>query len=466
MRPCLPLLSAVAALALAAPLAAAQDSRELDAADGSQHVSIPSTRLSDPSTIERYRAALGELEGMHGASLAATGAELISLHQAAVPESTASPRLVVDGPPEIECPNAAFASIQAAVAAAPPGGTIKVCPGQYNESVVVQKPLTLTAPRQMGRATRCPSDAATDPTRYAIVDSPGFGDGLRLQADGIVLEGFVAQGNLRGIVTDPAFSGYLIRHTIAQNNTIGITFRSSGALESTVERSCLRGASVALNSFVLRRAQVEGNEVTHNGFGMALVNSTDVGVIHNDVSDSSGTGVFISLGTNVSLLRNHVARSGAGLVHASSTGVIASNLIEHAADIGISLLSDRDVRVRFNHVRESGVGVRLLNADGNTLRGNEIRRSDRDGVVLVNSDANALGNNLSRDNGADGLHVTSQSSGNAITRNTLLGNDGFDCYDDTVGAGTAGTANFWIANVGRTENRPGLCRGPDGLPGP
>jgi hypothetical protein len=33
-----------------------------------------------------------------------------------------------------------------------------------------------------------------------------------------------------------------------------------------------------------------------------------------------------------------------------------------------------------------------------------------------------------------------------------------DCHDDSVGLGTAGTANLWIKNHGRTENRPGLCK--------
>jgi hypothetical protein len=33
-----------------------------------------------------------------------------------------------------------------------------------------------------------------------------------------------------------------------------------------------------------------------------------------------------------------------------------------------------------------------------------------------------------------------------------------DCFDDTTGTATAGTANFWINDFGFTENRPGLCK--------
>jgi Periplasmic copper-binding protein (NosD) len=371
--------------------------------------------------------------------------------------ASASRPLVVDAPPEIECPHADFDSIQAAVAAAPAGSRIKVCPGLYTESVVVPKPLRLSAPRHRGAATRCPSDPATDPTRYAIVDSPGLGDGFRLQADGIVLEGFVAQGNLTGIVTDPAFAGHLVRHAISQGNNVGIAFGGSGALESAVERSCVRSTSVGLSSFSLRRAQIRGNELTGNNVGISLFGGGDVGVMHNDVTDSPVTAMRASRATNVSVRHNHVARAGAALLYDGSTGDIRFNLIEGAVAEGILLRSSAGVLAQFNRVRESGVGVRLLRASGNTVERNAIERSQGHGLLLEFSDANAVERNLSRDNGGDGLRVVSQSSANSITRNALLGNGEHDCHDDTVGAGTVGTANFWIRNLGQTENRPGLC---------
>ena len=52
-------------------------------------------------------------------------------------------QIVVDKD-KVQCPKANFTSIQAAVNAAKPGDTIKVCPDLYNESVTVNKPsLTL-----------------------------------------------------------------------------------------------------------------------------------------------------------------------------------------------------------------------------------------------------------------------------------------------------------------------------------
>ena len=57
----------------------------------------------------------------------------------------------------------------------------------------------------------------------------------------------------------------------------------------------------------------------------------------------------------------------------------------------------------------------------------------------------------------DGIRVDSASTNNQILENHLLGNLTHGCHDDSAGTDTAGTANYWINDMGVTENRPGLC---------
>jgi hypothetical protein len=63
----------------------------------------------------------------------------------------------------------------------------------------------------------------------------------------------------------------------------------------------------------------------------------------------------------------------------------------------------------------------------------------------------------------DGIHAYFDSGAavvppNYISFNKSLSNGGFDCADDTLGTGTSGTNNFWINDMGNTQNRPGLCK--------
>jgi hypothetical protein len=83
---------------------------------------------------------------------------------------------------------------------------------------------------------------------------------------------------------------------------------------------------------------------------------------------------------------------------------------------------------------------------------------------LFGANSNLLKANHVEDNGTatgdttDGIRVDSGSSGNEIRHNHLDDNVFNDCHDDSAGAGTGGTANFWKGNHGETQNRPGLCK--------
>jgi nitrous oxidase accessory protein NosD len=64
-----------------------------------------------------------------------------------VPAASAATTRIVGNP--ATCPGATYPTINAAVAVADPGDTIKVCAGTYTENVLVTKPLDVP-----GRASR------------------------------------------------------------------------------------------------------------------------------------------------------------------------------------------------------------------------------------------------------------------------------------------------------------------------
>jgi len=385
----------------------------------------------------------------------------------------------------VQCPDADFTTatgIQQAIVAAPPGSTIRVCPGTYLP-INISKTLVLQAPRQHGQATQCPPDVIADPTKDAIIDAGNTAIiGVTVAADDVVFYGFTVQNTTGnpGIYTFPAFSGYEIVFNVVQQNTFGLYLNSSGAQQTWVSHNCFRfnnrpGSASGDGIYSdqgLRNAQIKENFFTgHNVASMVFAgNQQNLTIEHNDSIDDA-TLIAIFNTANAVVAHNHF-RNGRGsgvFVGGGVTGHISLNLLEQSSTgSGISVNGPNEVVIEKNHVREFGFdGIRLDNTSLSTVAGNKVERNLRDGIRLRNnSNNNMVRDNLSRDNARDGMRVdgpastppSAQSNANTIEQNKMLGNQEHDCHDDTAGGATALTANFWIKDIGKTENRAGLCK--------
>lgn len=384
-----------------------------------------------------------------------------------------------------QCPDAEFTSIQLAVFAALPGSTIHVCPGVYNEQVIVDRPLTLLGSSHDRSAAR--SNGGPDPQHDSIVQFPTPVTGIFwLRANDIELDGFVIQGNTKGpgIYAEPTFSGYVIERNLIQDNVFGLYLNSSGVEQTVVQRNYFNannrpGAASGDGIYSdqgLRNALVEQNYFTNHlvasmvyttsaGFNEDIVvrrnaiiddasvvffNSKDVVVEQNHIRRNRGSGIFLGGGnTNVTVDNNLIQASG-------STGVNVTGAIPGAG-------TNVGVVVTRNLIADAGRGVAVANGisvnrtDGAVVKRNIILRANTDGIRLTNANSNIIADNLALHNGRDGIRVTGQSSNNDIISNTMRKNFEHDAHDDTVGPGTAGTANYWIDNNCKTENRTGLC---------
>jgi parallel beta-helix repeat protein len=424
--------------------------------------------------------ALGELLAepavVTDSDLASVGVEATT-----VTLQSSSPDLVVDDD-LAQCPDADFTTptgIQQAVTAAPPGSVIRVCPGVY-APIVVPKTLTLEAPLQQGQATRCQESLIPDPTKDAIIDSQGSNViAVTLAADAIEFRGFTVQNtnNNPGIYTLPTFSGYQLRFNVVQHNTFGLYLHSSGTFETVVDHNCFRlnnrPVAAAGNGIYsdqgLRNAVVEQNTFVGNASAAMVfaLNQRDLTVAHNHADN---TIVFVST-QNALIEHNHLdmafASSGLFFGGAVTDTTARYNLIENPST-GVNSNTaftipavPNQLVIEKNHVRGASFdGIRLTRTINSTVAGNKSERNDRDGIrLLTSSSNNDVHDNLSRDNGRDGLRVDADgSSANTIEQNKMLGNVEHDCHDDTAGPGTGGTANFWLKNVGKTQNRPFLCK--------
>lgn len=386
--------------------------------------------------------------------------------------------------------DADYATIQEAVNAADPGDTIRVAAGRYEESVNVDKELTILG----AQSNKDQRFKVQSQSKNSVVEVPAGGAfGFNLDADNIVLKGFIIQDSNDdgvspvGVITTRDTSGSVIARNVIQSNTFGIYLNSNGEETTVVEDNLIRdnnqAGSASGNGIYsdqgLSNAEIEGNrftghvnasiilvgggplgedtvqsdiEIQRNVFiddaSIILTNTTDSEISFNVMEGSNGSGVFLGGGVSDLVIRKNV------LVDGEFTAInLRTNTFGNAAE------PNSDIDIIDNVIAGWGdTGIRLsAGANDITVRGNRISGTAFDGISLEDGAINNLieKNRLDR-NGRDGIRVDATSVDNRLIKNKASRNGEHDYHDDSTGSGTAGTGNEWSKNEGKTQNRPGL----------
>ena len=377
---------------------------------------------------------------------------------------------------KVQCPKAAYTSIQAAVTAASPGDRITVCPDTYLESVNVTKTLDIVAaPRTKLAAEKsclATPSAAPDPTKDAIVDGGAFS--FNLGANNIKLDGFVIQGADIGVQTSSSFSGYDISNNLVQNNTTGgINLLSSGANASRASMNCLLSDNEGLESEVgplLKNARVDHNAGSGNN---TFIDASGIGARDNvqfdhNKSIDNGVGFLISNSTNSSIDHNYSQGDGNGVnAGGSNTGlVISHNTVVAGPASGITVSATNSVppftgantglEIDHNVVTGHLRGIRILDDAALTnsrIDHNDTSANDLFGILIeAGNSGNTIDHNTADDNGDTGIYSMG-ATGNSFLLNSMFGNTILDARDDNR------PANTWSGNSCNTDSPPGTICG-------
>jgi hypothetical protein len=350
-----------------------------------------------------------------------------------------------------------FDTIQGAVDVARAGATIWVCPGLYEETVRVETPrLTLKGANAGRDATR------SGRHRESVVSHLDPEGTVQLLADDITWDGFTIRGfaqkeNGPGMVTSERHSGYLIRDTIFVDNGVGLDL----------------GASGEHPSFVCRNRVVANNEFTAGG----------------------GYGVFSERGARRVLItyNRFEGHNSAGIFFGDRGHTQRDLLIDHNKSVDdlsfATLYNSSRVRVT-NNSATAGVGDAKFPGPASAIfigarndrvlaHRNRVHAASGNGIDVTPSaepnqgkdDAPPTNITVSRNTAEHaelaGLHMATGTLGVSVTANTALDNLKWDCQDESTGTGTAGTANTWQGNVGRTAQPATICSPPvpDDTPG-
>ncbi len=408
---------------------------------------------------------------MRWGALGAVGACAIGLMMPTVaeaaPPTAPPPGAAVVGTASASCKNPTFATIQPAVDAALPGGTIYVCAGTYTGPVTIGKKLRLLG-AQYGR------DARSRPTATAqesVITSPtaGFTVGA---VDGLTVDGFDFQGSTGdGIDALNRGSGFSIINNVFADNQNGMNVDAAGPARSTIARNRFTannrgnigqaGTGVLFTSGAANNVTVSDNLFERHG--SAGVNSIgdpnpanrSTGIViraNRSVDDSSFAVINNANGAVVDgnqATKAPSADDGTIIYIVGNTDrlSVTRNILSGDVGTGISAnaaygaVASTNLLIESNIIRDRTTGISINNDHRSvTVRSNIVQNSTRSGA-----------------NPGRGIRVAADNKGVIVTSNAVVGSSDVDCVDESSGSGTAGTADTWTRNAGRTSTPVGLC---------
>jgi parallel beta-helix repeat protein len=347
------------------------------------------------------------------------------------------------------------------------GDKIIVDPGTYQEQVTIPAPdngLTLESKRPLAAIIQAPVPMTGN---KSIVDDAG--------AQGVTIADFT--------ITGPGATG-------VDGVGFGVRVDSGGSATiignhiTKIEDNPIDGAQNGVAIQIGRQSEgttgsatIEGNIIDNYQKGGIVVDNvgSHADIIGNIVQGAGPTGLLAQNGIQISR----------GATAKVSFNFVSGNIYSPATNVatGILLFNPGNVSVDHNFATDNDVGIIAVGGTGLTIDDNVVTHSTFDGILLdgtthsqvssnttdhngssnpgdggialENASDNTVDDNRSDHNTGDGIFVDSTSSGNTIAHNHLHENSLFDAEDDSSGTGTAGTANTWARNHGKTDNHGG-----------
>jgi len=278
---------------------------------------------------------------------------------------------------EIFVGNGGYATINDAVAAAQPFDTIRVEPGVYNETVIINKPLQLFGARAGINASKRKFTAENE----SIVTGNSIFAIFYVQADYVVIDGFTIQGNTQGpgIYTESTHSGYRIVNNRIQNNVFGIYLNTNGTVFSVVSQNFIQN--------------------------------------NNQPGSASGNGIYTDQGSSAVFINKNrfFGHQNASIVFAGSTNqhniVIANNKMDK--DNSIALFNTETVLIFENRMNKTSGSAIFLGGGtkGIEIQSNDLLNGVSNGIRVTNvtgsanENIRATNNNIQGNNTA-GLNIS------------------------------------------------------------
>ncbi len=349
--------------------------------------------------------------------------------------------------------------VQAAIAAAEPGGTVELLAGLHRGSVQLDRAVTLVG--QDG----------------AVLDAGGHGSVVSVTAEGVVVRNLILRGSgsdLPGmdsaVYLERTATGARVEGNRMEGNLIGVYVHGAA------------NAVVRANTIIGRR----GGRTSEHGNGVSVWNAPGARVEDNDIRYGRD-GVFVTASRRNVFAGNRFRdlRFAVHYMYADDSEVRGNASLRN--HVGFAVMYSTQVRIRANLSegdRDYGLLFNFANRseiEDNDVRGRPATRGgpdtadDEDGdhaafaggeahdawpakcVFIYNSNRNRFVGNRFEGCGI-GVHFTAGSEGNVITGNAFIGNRTQVKYVGTryLDWSRDGRGNYWSDNPSFDLDRDGI----------
>lgn len=313
-------------------------------------------------------------------------------------------------------------------------GTIVVEPGEYRESLLITKAVTLIGSTKSG-GSRVVGDirvALVVPDYKALLKDltvvgvqggasiavsaghllvrncqvEGGGTGIQVSGPGMLrVEGGTVIGSRSdGVSICDRGSASLIDMTIRNHPRHGVAVFQSGS--ASIQRCAVAsnddfGVAVQYNS----SAEVQSCEIKKNRGGGIEVRDGSRSSITNCLISSNNQGVRLAAGSDADLNDNMIFESvlSGVFVLGGAKAVLASNRISYSRENGVFIFESGQARLVENQIHHNGLAGVCVNRDGEVqLERNQVHANRNCGIIVRHARA-VLNDNRLVDNGGTGL---------------------------------------------------------------
>jgi len=350
----------------------------------------------------------------------------------------------------LSCKDSQYTTITAAYNASADGDRIFVCPGTYNESLVINKAVTIkgTNGRIGPKPQRCwkPVDFPGTSSVDAVVTGT-----FTVSHDHVTLQMLTFDtGGSNAVVVPAGVNDFTLANSAVQNNATGLALNG---FSHTVTFSCFRNNVHG----ILSDSGLDSASIDHTYFA----NNSTSGIDLLGPAAGGGTVTDVDLEFNFTRDDTHFLR-----VYDTVNTTLKLTNGDGGTTVGDDVneieLHDGNSNFDFegNFYKMGDGDAIYLTSDGGasntgTLFGNQATLNAGSGIEAVNNglDNSLIAHSINKKNGGSGIRLDAASTGNTLEINRLNQNGGIDCEDRTVGP-----ANDWSAgNRGDEETYPDMC---------